>query len=366
MQHVLMDADAPTSPVPSRNAASPFPPPQDGESLASWIDAVSRSRGLEIDSVLRDVRLATGGALSMAQTRLSDSVARALGRKTGVEPSALHGMTLARYAGNAVPHLPPRPWTDDVAIQQWRSAAWVSLRQARWCGKCLRENDRRWPLRWMLPWTFVCLIHRTYMATECVRCLSRISFSQHAGIPRNCESRYADKRHLSYDYQDVCGFPLSMHRPLPVTDTSILHLQERINAWLDGNPTAEDRQLILVTAVLVLLVTSGMLPRGGQDPALLCRLLSKPPFDAEHMRAPWSDPLRVAAAARTAQWVLNRSVDPVEAAQNIADLRSIDYRITQFRLDVMEWAYGSTLRPNPYLDELVRNGAVTVGDFRVR
>ncbi|GGZ40624.1 hypothetical protein [Streptomyces bluensis] len=41
-------------------------------------------------------------------------------------------------------------------------------------------------------------------------------------------------------------------------------------------------------------------------------------------------------------------------AERIADLRIIDYRHAPWRMDIMEWAYGPALRPNPYIDELVR------------
>jgi hypothetical protein len=32
----------------------------------------------------------------------------------------------------------------------------------------------------------------------------------------------------------------------------------------------------------------------------------------------------------------------------------------------MDWAYGPALRPNPYLEELVKRHVITVGDFRYR
>lgn len=43
-----------------------------------------------------------------------------------------------------------------------------------------------------------------------------------------------------------------------------------------------------------------------------------------------------------------------DIAQDIADFRIVDYRHAPWRMDVMEWAYGPALRPNPYIDELVR------------
>lgn len=61
---------------------------------------------------------------------------------TGVDAESLHAMTLARYAGNALPHLPLLS-TDGVAVQQWHKGAWFHHSQARWCPKCLRAKNSR-------------------------------------------------------------------------------------------------------------------------------------------------------------------------------------------------------------------------------
>ena len=40
-------------------------------------------------------------------------------------------------------------------------------------------------------------------------------------------------------------------------------------------------------------------------------------------------------------------------------MRSIDWQ-PGCELDVMDWAYGSALRPNPYIEELARLGVITI------
>ncbi|QKV93743.1 TniQ family protein [Streptomyces sp. NA02950] len=349
--------------VPGQRTADTAFQPLADESLASWINAMARHSGVETRALLREFQLSRDGALTMAQTRLSEQSVRRLSRKTGISEAVLHGMTLARYAGNALPHLPVSPWVDGAAVRQWSSSAWLMDHEARWCARCLREDDMRWPLRWMLPWNFACLRHRVYMATECVRCLSPVRFGRHLSLDRSCDARVEDARRR-YGHDGPCAYPITMHRPLPVSDEAVLGLQTRISTWLDGSATVDDRQLVSLTAVMIMLVTPVMLRRSGEDPALLCNLRSRRYVGRMAERRLWADPLRVAAAASVAQRVLSSRPSAAEVARHVADLRSLDYRDAPWRLDVMEWAYGAALRPNPYVEELVRQGVITIGSYK--
>ncbi|MER7662069.1 hypothetical protein [Streptomyces sp. NPDC096193] len=173
-----------------------------------------------------------------------------------------------------------------------------------------------------------------------------------------------DERGHTYGYDERCEYPIALHRPLPVTDDSVLLHQERINSWLDGRPTVGERQFASLTAVMIMLVTPAMMRRRGEDPALLCHLRSRCGLGLTQERAPWTNPLRVAAAASVANRLLGSNTSTSEVARRIEDMRTLDYRETPWRLEVMEWAYGSALRPNPYVDELVRLGVITVGAYR--
>lgn len=146
-----------------------------------------------------------------------------------------------------------------------------------------------------------------------------------------------------------------------MTDDNVLSLQTRINGWLDRTPTAADRRLVSLTAVLIMLLSPSMLRRGHPVLLLAARSLRSPRPWKEH--APWDDPLRVAAAACAADRLLNRCSTPAKVAKVIDGLRTVDYRHMPWRLDVMDWAYGPASRPNPYVDELVRRQVIVVGDF---
>ncbi|WP_079099850.1 TniQ family protein [Streptomyces sp. WMMB 322] len=347
---------SPSIPRPRTDAAALQP--LEGESLASWIQAVARNRGVETSALFRDLRLYSDDALSRAQTRLTAKTARRLSNETETSEEVLHGMTLARYAGSALPHMPPIPWTDGTVFKQWRTSAWFSDHRARWCTQCLRENDSRWLLQWLLPWSFACLKHRVFLAAECIRCLSPVYFGRHFALDYCLAG--GEARLNPYGYAEACDFWVRMHRPLPVTADSVIRHQERVNAWLDGYPSSNDREFVSLTAVLVMLVTPIMLQRRGEDPAILCGLRSGRRTGLIRERGMWADPLRVAAAASVADRLLQRyGASPIEVARYIEGMRCVDWQ-PQYELDVMDWAYGSALRPNAYVEELVRLGVITI------
>lgn len=332
---------------PCRSAAwepKPVFPPMEGESLAGWINAVAEDRGTELKALLREFHVRRLGTLSMAEIRLSEPVARRIAKLTGVDLPDLHAMTLARYAGNALPHLPPDPWVNGAALSQWSRAAWFHGPLARWCPECLRENDRRWPLRWKLPWAFACVEHRVFLVSECQVCQSNL-YSDGDGVPpARCKSTVEDRLHR-YGIDERCDFPLSAGRPVPVSDEAVLNLQARVNNWLEGTPTQEDRQLVSLAAVLIPLLSPSMLQHG--DPVLLYALRTARAPHPRREKGLWSDPLRVAAAVCAAEQVLSRRYSAEHVAMHISNRRLDDHRHTPWRMDIMEWAYGPALRPNP-------------------
>lgn len=330
---------------------SPVPAPLEGESLANWIRTVAELRGTELKPLLREFHVRKLGTLSMAEIRLSEPVARRIARLTGVSVPALHAMTLARYAGNALPHLPLNPWVDGAALSQWSKGAWFHGSLARWCPRCLRANDRHWPLRWKLPWSFACIEHAAFLVSECQACQSNVYYDQDGVPPARCDSMIEDRLYR-YGIDERCGLPLAMCRPVPVSDDAVLDLQVRVNNWLDGEPTQDDRRLVSLAAVLIPLLSPSMLRRG--DPVLLYALRGgRAPRPRQEKRL-WSDPLRVAAAVCTAEQMLSYGCSAAYIAETIANFRMVDHRHTPWRMDVMEWAYGPALRPSSYIEDLVR------------
>lgn len=154
-----------------------------------------------------------------------------------------------------------------------------------------------------------------------------------------------------------------MCQPVPVSDDSVLALQARVNAWLDGSPTHEDRQFVALAAVLIPLVSPSMVRRG--DP-LLQYALRSPRGTSQRKRdgrRPWTDSLRVAAAVCAADGRVRRSYAATEVAEWIADHRFIDHRRMPWHMDMAELAYGPALRPNPFVEPLVYRGLITLGGW---
>jgi len=347
---------------PRPTLTGPVVQPIPGESLTSWVGELAREQDFEMKPLLRELHLDRLGGLTAAETRLSDPVVRRMEKLTGIDAERLHAMTLARYAGNALPHLPLLA-SDGVAVQQWNKGAWLHRSRARWCPKCLRSgSSSRWLLRWKLPWSFACVDHAVYMVTECQSCWDAVDFRHDAPPQRNCDNM-TDEGEWTYDLKEPCGHPLNMCQPVPVSDTSVLALQERVNSWLDGTPTHDDRQLVALAAVLIPLLSPSMVRRG--DP-LLRYAVRSPRGTAQHKRngkRPWTDSLRVAAAVYAADRLLDRGYPADYIADQIFDLRLIDHRRRPWHMDVAELAYGPALRPNPFVEPLVHRGLITLGGW---
>ncbi|WP_406838054.1 TniQ family protein [Streptomyces sp. AHU1] len=347
---------------PRRTLTLPAIEPIPGESLTSWIGALAQQQELEMKALLRELHLDRLGGLSGAEMRISGPVVQRMEELTGIDAGRLHAMTLARYAGNALPHLPPFS-SDGVAVEQWHKGAWFHHSQARWCPKCLRGNDGpRWLLRWKLPWSFACVDHGVYLVTECQACWDTVRFRHDAPPERACEN-WTDEGEGNYSLGEPCGFPLARCQPTPVSDESVLALQTRVHAWLDGTPSHEDRMLVALASVLIPLMSPSMLRRG--DP-LLRYAVRSPRGTTQRKRdgrRPWTDSLRVAAAVCAADSFLRRGNSPPEVADWVADLRLIDHRRTPWRMDVAELAYGPSLRPNPFVEPLVHRGLIILGGW---
>jgi hypothetical protein len=73
-------------------------------------------------------------------------------------------------------------------LDQFDALGWKPIPGSRYCAMCLTESDGRWPIRWQLPYTFACTIHRCLLAVVCPVCLrtphSRIS-AQSGLLARN-------------------------------------------------------------------------------------------------------------------------------------------------------------------------------------
>ena len=333
-----------------------------GESLTSWVGELAHQQDFEMKSLLRELHLDRLGGLSASEIWLSDPVVQRMEKLTGIEAERLHALTLARYAGNALPHL-PHPSADRLTIAEWHKGAWFHRSQAHWCTKCLRTNgNRRWLLRWKLPWSFACVDHGVYVVTECQSCWDTVHFRHDAAPEQVCDS-WTEEGEWDHGLREQCGFPLARCQPVPVSDDSVLTLQARVNAWLDGTPTHEDRHLVALAAVLIPLLSPTMVRHG--DP-LLRYAVRSPRGTTQRQRKgrrPWTDSLRVAAAVYAADKILSYGYSPSRVADWIVDLRFLDHRRTPWSMDVSEWVYGPSLRPNPFVEPLVHRGLISLGGW---
>lgn len=64
----------------------------------------------------------------------------------------------------------PAGTLDMAVLDQFNPLGWTPIPGSRYCPRCLKENGGWWPLRWQLPHTFACLIHRFLLVTVCPAC----------------------------------------------------------------------------------------------------------------------------------------------------------------------------------------------------
>jgi predicted HTH domain antitoxin len=94
---------------------------------------------------------------------LDHDVADALSHATGVDPSVLTAMTLARYDGVALK-------LNHARREVTRTQLWGRGAGSRYCPQCLAETAGRWSLAWRLSWSFSCVKHLCLLADICPTC----------------------------------------------------------------------------------------------------------------------------------------------------------------------------------------------------
>ncbi len=144
--------------------------PLPGEALESWLAAFAvrmvATWGELLDTVLPtgvDGLAATrrGGVLT---TGITNQERQSISTATGVSGADLDSMTLAGRYGALI--------TTDQRTLRARTPWGVAYRQ-RYCPVCVKSFRGRRKLEWFLPWTFVCLEHRCFLADTCPQCCQR-------------------------------------------------------------------------------------------------------------------------------------------------------------------------------------------------
>lgn len=145
-------------------------PPQEGEALDSWLEAIASRLDSPFGHILPGLGLARqagqsseSGPLPNWTICLQDAELTTLAAATQIDHATLRSMTMEAYDGIAVV-------LDKPKRRIRRTQLWARGAGSRYCPDCLREEGGRWPLTWRLSWTFACLTHQRLLADLCPIC----------------------------------------------------------------------------------------------------------------------------------------------------------------------------------------------------
>jgi hypothetical protein len=126
----------------------------------------------------------------------------------------------------------PAAALDTAVLDQFDVLGWKPIPGSRFCPACLHESGGRWPIRWQLPHTFACTVHRCLLAVLCPACgrtpHSRIS--ERSGLAPSTFCTLGTTRHGTRCDGDLLSRPAP--RPLDPTDQR-LSAQTWVNTRLD-------------------------------------------------------------------------------------------------------------------------------------
>lgn len=215
--------------------------PLPGESLDSWLDALS----VRLDATFRELTVALGLLSGVGRdgrnnrhrllSCLSTAQISRLARLTGVTEIQVRDMTLA-------PFQPLFRRLDDRARI---TGMWRPLLGSRYCPACLAETKGRWQVRWRLPWTFACSHHRRMLEDFCPSCGRRPRVRGNnlrlVATPTSCPELLLDGECDPGRGRPTCGADLAhLAANRPSVDAELVAAQEavvRLTA-LEGTATS--------------------------------------------------------------------------------------------------------------------------------
>ena len=135
-------------------------PPQAGEALDSWLEAVAHRTSTTFVELLAAVGLnfdrQPGANPWMLQ--LAPEEVAAISAATGVPSSTVSAMTTA--------HRTDSPGSNTFYLNRKRRG----MGSSRYCPACLEESGGRWQLSWRLRWNFACIKHKCLLVDTCPSC----------------------------------------------------------------------------------------------------------------------------------------------------------------------------------------------------
>lgn len=204
--------------------------PVSGEALDSWLEAIAHRHDTPFGTLLQRCGMhhqaLCGDWMLVSEQRRFEH----LGRITGVEPSTLVAMTLARYGGLGMNlggrgmRARPTPW------------GWKAM--SRYCPQCLHDTEGRWQIAWRLNWSFACPRHHRLLADRCPECKGQQRWRVHSTLRVPWPGHCALTRRES-----INGASVPCHADLATVGTQtfedgapIIEAQRRIDELLMGRP----------------------------------------------------------------------------------------------------------------------------------
>jgi hypothetical protein len=135
--------------------------PLPGEAIDSWLEAVAHRHQVRFADILRLCGITRHARNAAWWRSLTGEEALRIAIITGTEPARVRAMTLnSVYNAEAQLH----------EGQRRTYASWARRAGSRFCPRCLRQNNGRWPLAWRIDLCFACPTHRCLLADSCPMC----------------------------------------------------------------------------------------------------------------------------------------------------------------------------------------------------
>ncbi|GAA2138410.1 hypothetical protein GCM10009760_19730 [Kitasatospora kazusensis] len=239
---------------------------------------------------------------------VDDPTAARVTATTGLPPEALRAMTLERYAGTVLDLDRAHWWRGAGRLSEWIDHTAVSV-----CPPCLATAADRWPLAWLLPWSFLCLDHRVYLVGQCPRCAAPLTpAGVAAGACTGRPSRASNRTKL----KPPCCADLTNLPTTPVRSYRTVQLQRALltaaDAPADQRPAARERFGDLWVAACAAMFTADPRDLHGADDPVRDAFATFPDTVRAGTHRKHQPPLIRAALALAADTILS-APDPFDA-----------------------------------------------------
>lgn len=212
-------------------------PPEQGESLASWLTRVAFDTGTPAGVLAVALGLplrpqwTAGARVRWFGALIDHQVCSDAATASGVHPDRIRALHLQVFDGSALDlsALSMQDESGTAAAAQWQ---WMLLSASRACPLCLAERPGYWPLWWRLAYAASCPTHGCYLVDACPTC----------GIPLTRGYWHGARALSLVDVPDptLCGNYLAGGRcpqrlsliPTQPASPSLLNMQQLVNSLL--------------------------------------------------------------------------------------------------------------------------------------